>query len=345
MANIGQFFGDVASSALGVPNWRERQQKNAMTLNDQAIQTANQFGELGSKEWADAYRTVATNAGLPSKTIDAVTKLAANKDMLERARLLQDAQIARTNYNPQKITTDAQGDITGLGGNISPNIAQRLDALSGAGAMLAPQVGPQSKMVRPEDGQYDMTTGRQIVNGQPTGFIAPNHPSVRSIADRPGRAGGSMGASFVQGGNAPPLAATNQGVSQFFGNAVRQAAGVPQETQGAGDFLKAAAGVTPEDVQNQGSFMGAFMNNALGQAPKTMDDVGIKTKDQAEQFSTLESMIGDALPGFDLRADYQREPAFYTQLFKAIQQGVPDEKDPTKKRKLSAAEIIQLIRG
>ena len=68
--------------------------------------------------------------------------------------------------------------------------------------------------------------------------------------------------------------------------------------------------------------------------------------DTAEQFQTLESMVGKSLPqGFDLRTDYARDPEFYRQLLKAIREGVPDPKNPAQRRKLSTKEIIDLIAG
>lgn len=77
--------------------------------------------------------------------------------------------------------------------------------------------------------------------------------------------------------------------------------------------------------------------------PKKMADLGIQDVNTQEQFQALEGMVGKALPDVDLRADYQKDPQFYQQLFKAIKEGVSDNKGG--KRKLSMQEIISLIKG
>ncbi|MBN2512539.1 MAG: hypothetical protein JXB18_06335 [Sedimentisphaerales bacterium] len=79
-------------------------------------------------------------------------------------------------------------------------------------------------------------------------------------------------------------------------------------------------------------------------APKPLPSIGIADPNEQEQFATLEKMVGQSMPGFDLRADYAKDPDFYKKLFEAIQKGVPDG-NTGKRRTLTTKEIIDLIQG
>jgi hypothetical protein len=61
--------------------------------------------------------------------------------------------------------------------------------------------------------------------------------------------------------------------------------------------------------------------------------------DEQAEFASIEK----AMPGFDVRSDYAKDPGFYKKLFQAIKDGVPDGKGG--KRKLSQKEITSLIQG
>lgn len=77
--------------------------------------------------------------------------------------------------------------------------------------------------------------------------------------------------------------------------------------------------------------------------PTRMEDVGITSPQMQAEWQEFEEMIGPALEGFDLKADYKRDPEFYQKLLQAIRTGVPDGSG--NKRKLSVKEIIELIQG
>lgn len=150
---------------------------------------------------------------------------------------------------------------------------------------------------------YDIRTGERVYNGVPTGMVAPGFPGAPTK-------GSPNATSMLTGGQGqtsiqvPNAPASAAPISSFF---------VPDNL------------VTPATK------------------PTTMSDIGISSDDEAEQFQALEGMVGKAMPDFDLRADYKRDPAFYRELLSVIQKGVPDENSPGQRRKLSIKEIIALI--
>ncbi len=92
----------------------------------------------------------------------------------------------------------------------------------------------------------------------------------------------------------------------------------------------------------------SYVDTGDGQSnlPQTYRDIGINDPDTAEQFQTLESMVGRSLPeGFDLRKDFARDPETYRQLLTAIKEGVPDSKNPGHKRKVTIQEILWVLLG
>lgn len=96
---------------------------------------------------------------------------------------------------------------------------------------------------------------------------------------------------------------------------------------------------------DEGKAVVVDMGDGVDTTPDTLRNLGIDDPETAEQFASLETMVGKALPEMDLRNDYKQDPAFYQKLFTAIKAGVPDKKNPGQTRKLSIAEIIELIKG
>lgn len=72
-----------------------------------------------------------------------------------------------------------------------------------------------------------------------------------------------------------------------------------------------------------------------------LKDLGINTPNMQEQFQMLEKIVGNSVPGLDIRQMYSQNREFVDTLLKAINDGVPDGKGG--KRKLTEQEIQQII--
>jgi hypothetical protein len=77
--------------------------------------------------------------------------------------------------------------------------------------------------------------------------------------------------------------------------------------------------------------------------PITFGEMGINDPNAQAQFSVLEKQAKSEMPDFDLRGDYKIRPQLYQKLMKAMKEGVPDKKNPGKKRQLTKQEIATIL--
>lgn len=325
---VGQFFADRARGFQKgfTQDVRAREQgieqnKQAMILrgHNAAMEAASQYGTPGSPQWAQAYSTYAAQAGVPQPYIDQAVKLSVDPitKQAARARLKQpkaELDYLRSReeaYRADRDYTNSLMNSNGApanGGGLSPSGPPAGSGPAPSGAPSGANPGSFFGTTR-RVGQSIQDTNRTLLNqSQGPNAAAPQPVPQMAPQEQPQTMAGAMSA----GAYPTPAAA-------FFAD--------PNTDAMTGKPI-------PETIVR------------AGQAPTSMKDMGIADTDQAEQFQTLESMVGKGLPeDFDLRADYGRDPEFYKMLFKAIRDGVPDEKGNGTRRKLSTQEIIDLIVG
>jgi len=335
--SVAQFFGDVAEAVLppigGARREREAhtarmrrdEQAAILTGHKAAMETAAQYGDPGSDQWRQAYVSVAQQAGVPQAMIDTTVKLSADPKLAALTQLGREASVAKQNWGASSY---GGGDV------IAPDIEER-----------------RKKLSQPQD-HFD--PGRQTA-GRAAGVrdyfsTRPQFdPAAAAMENNEKDVQASAFDWNAQGPPDSPALATQTPPSKDV-----QASPFDWATQGPpGATGPDRSAVVPKGglASLGGMFGGGLAGTqkpqgvAAGGEPTTLTDLGVDNRQMAQQFQELEAILGKSLPGFDLRADYRRDPEFYRELLAAIQNGVKDEKNPGQKRKLSAKEIIALIRG
>jgi hypothetical protein len=291
-----------------------------------AMQTASQYGLPGSQEWKQAYAATATQTGVPQPYIDQVLKLTADP----RLSQITMAKMNEGRYG-QPLVQMNQPNESPTGYGVSGNLGNIV--LGQQASQATPQ---KPKMVPAGSSVPNMVAGNAATAKTP---FANGSPVVQPAADAP---------AATQTPAAQPSAAKKSSWRDLIsgiGKAFATANGMSGASGMAGSPAAVASMANPNLDVVTGKEIPEDAVRA-GQTPTTMKDIGIESVDDAEQFQALEAMVGKSLPeGFDLRVDYGRDPEFYATLFKAIRDGVKDERNPGKRRKLSTQEIIATIMG
>jgi len=355
MQDVGKFFGDLAFSVL--PPIREDRlkmeaQRQSLDLNkakatmqtlDQADRFAQDRGEIGTSEYADAFDAYASQAGIAPEVSGKFRSLKANAQLQKQKQLTWQAEQINRLRQPEYGKVASPGlasEIEDFGSSPSqrtqPNPQMGslfLENRPTGGMQLLPMGPNQAASGLPRSARNDMVPETQVVTARrrtPVDLVAGADPQV--VPPTPEQVGqvrnygelGAKAANWLMPESPTPTPIPQQESSapkpsfwQQWGNAIYAASGghVPE------------SGVTAATT------------------PKTFKQMHMDT-DTAEQFQTLESMVGKGLPqGFDLRSDFARDPQFYRKLLTAIREGVPDPKNPAQRRKLSTKEIIDIIAG
>jgi hypothetical protein len=322
-SNVGRAFGESMTQEHRATEQAISNQKSGAILraHNAGLEAATQYGGIDTPEGQQAYATIATQAGMPTEMVQQVQSLAVNPRVAQYRQMLSAATLTKMNTNSR----------TGR-----PNSAVLQQQIESQNGLTAPQdqqdqqdqQGPQAPQGWPSGEEPFVTTGvlgnlGNIVTSLPAGSVQRNLSATPGTFNPPASNSATLG-------NPPQPAERKSSWRNLFGGK-----GTGKAIAGQPEI--ATDGITGKPIPE--------LAVTADTTPTTMKDIGIENSTDAEQFQTLEAMVGKSLPdGFDLRTDYAKNPDFYVKLFKAIRDGVPDQRSG-KRRKLSTQEILDLIAG